>query len=100
MCILCHWAVRAGLTGFAEYLAMPPGIHESKYSEMVKRVIGLNAQDERLTKLKAPGLAKLDVERRLHDIFVIPAHEALSDEVCNSKEPIAARVQDAITGQE
>ena len=103
LCILMHWAVSAGVQGFVKRLAMKPGKQTGKYSRKVKRVLQFDMHDKRLCKLSVPTYKKYSLSRSVHDIWVLPPHEALHEEVVHEDaagRSIASRVRDSIVGQE
>ena len=77
LCILCHYAQLAGVSGFATEFAMPPGRQTGKYSFRVKRVLGFDKHDSRLMRLEIPCHSKYDLCRSRKNIWVLPPHEAL-----------------------
>ena len=99
LCILCHYAQLAGVSGFATEFAMPPGRQTGKYSFRVKRVLGFDKHDSRLMRLEIPCHSKYDLCRSRKNIWVLPPHEALHYEVADNPS-ITQRVRDSIVGQE
>ena len=100
LCILSHYAEKAGLVGFANKFSMPPGKQMGKYSRRAKQVLEFDKHDSRLMKIEVPGQGKYELSRSSQSIWVLPPNEALHDEVANTAPSITDRLRDSIRGNE
>ena len=86
MCIICHWAVRAGAKGGElDKIAFAPGKQSGMYSRHLDQISKANASSHQY-ELRIPGHDKYDVTRSVSLMPVMLAHEALGNEYLEHPE--------------
>eukprot|EP00969_Alexandrium_andersonii_P352852 15438586-Alexandrium_andersonii.AAC.1 len=81
VCIISHWASLAGAKGPVNEYAMAPGGNSGNYSRHIDIVMHMQNEIEKLCFVSVPGYDRRDLSRSLHDVAVIPPHEALHAEL-------------------
>ena len=97
LCVLCYWATKSGACGFANELAFAPGKQVGKYSRKVKKTLGFDRDECRLSPMFVPGHSNYDLSRSPQRIWVRPPHEIVHEDVTNNTS-LKSRVEDAIAG--
>ena len=72
LCVLCYWATKSGACGFANELAFAPGKQVGKYSRKVKKTLGFDRDECRLSPMFVPGHSKYDLSRSPQRILGAP----------------------------
>ena len=55
VCVIAHWATRAGVTGPVQSLAMAPGKDSGKYSQKLDSVVHADDRDQLMHSLTTPN---------------------------------------------
>lgn len=85
ICLLAHWASRAGATGFAGKLAYPPGRQSGQYSRHLKDVTQLHQYMDALYQFEAPMFRSCDAMRDVGVFELAPLHEVVHHEVVENE---------------
>ena len=92
-CILAHYASKAGATGLAGDLGLPPGRQSGAYSQHFDRVLGIDLKrSSDWYCLRLPMFNKYDGCREVREVEVLNLHEVLVDE-CACIPDLAERIE-------
>lgn len=97
--ILAYFAVKAGVQGPIEKMAMAPGALDSSYHRKIAKTVGLDVADERLQNIKVPGYRRAERSRVELDLPVVPPHESIAEEV-NQNPDLVEEVQSCVADEE
>ena len=75
LCILCHWAARAGMAHVSEY-SLPPGKPSGHYQRRLDVVLGFAEARQNSYTLRLPGTRRGEACRSIIAIPATPPHEA------------------------
>ena len=81
VCVLSYWASKAGAVGPARLFARRPDSATGHFQRHLDRVAGLRGGPEQYLTISVPGHTKANASRELHEIQVLPPHEAVHQEI-------------------
>ena len=83
LCVLCHWAAKAGAKGSVSKFGFRPGAPTGHFQRHIDTACGVNLRQESAKRyhIRAPGHDKYEVSRECQELVVTPPHEALDGEL-------------------
>lgn len=94
LCLICHWASKAGAAGPVGEYALKPGAPSGHYRRKVDAANGVDLRKSaaKMFKLAVPQHCKYDLARTVHEMVVRLPHEELAREVRDQPDCVTGPV--------
>ena len=94
---LCYWAVKAGMKGAPEHVALKPSSHSGHCTRKINKQLGFDAFREMGYTMTCPGMRKHDAARTTFLMELVPPHDVIWKEAASDEslvEKLRAAKQD------
>ena len=81
VCTAAFWASKAGACGPCSVLAMHPSSSTGNFAKHLAVVLDMKNDDGKFLQMSVPAYRRYDLSRGVHELPVVPPHEALHGEV-------------------